>query len=196
MSSIVPTKPAPTPGGEQVGEADDRRPDGAVVADQAGLGLDLVAVEGGGHLLDDGVEVVVVDGVDPAGAEQLLGAQADQRAERVVDVRQPHALLREQGRDRRALGERGEAALVGVGGGAQRALLLVGGRERCGWSTSDRRATGVVRTTRLEVGAAGGADGQGHAGGALAAQQQLELAATEGREQLRRPAATRRSSRP
>ena len=113
----------------------------AVVADQAGLDLDLVAVEGGGDLLDDAVEVVLVDGVDPAGAEQLLGAQPDQAAERVVDVREAHALLGEQGGDRRALGERGEAALVGVGGGAQRALLLVRGRQDAQRSTSGRRAT-------------------------------------------------------
>ena len=49
-------------GGEQVREADDRRPDGAVVADEPGLGLHLLAVEGGGDLLDDAVQVVLVDG--------------------------------------------------------------------------------------------------------------------------------------
>ena len=181
-------------GGEQVGEADDRRPDRAVVADQPGLDLDLAAVEGGGDLLDDAVEVVLVDGVDPAGAEQLLGPPADQGAEGVVDVREAHALLGEQGRDGRALGQRGEAPLVGVGGRAQGALLLVGGRQD---AAGPHPAAGGRRgdDDGLDGGAAGGADRQGHAGGALAAQQQLELAAAEGREQLL-DGQPRRSSRP
>jgi hypothetical protein len=82
-----------------VGEPDDRRPDRAVVTDQAGLRLDLVTVERGRDLLDDAVQVVLVDGVDPAGAQELLGPQAHQGAEGVVDVGQAHALLREQGGD-------------------------------------------------------------------------------------------------
>ena len=93
MSSIVPTKPAPTPGVNRVGEPDDGGPDGAVLAHEPGLRLDLVAVERGRDLLDDAVQVVLVDGVDPAGAQQLLGPQPHEGAERVVDVRQAHALL-------------------------------------------------------------------------------------------------------
>ena len=73
MSSMVPTKPAPTPGVNRWAKRMTVVRTAAVVADQAGLGLDLVAVEGGGDLLDDAVQVVLVDGVDPAGAEQLLG---------------------------------------------------------------------------------------------------------------------------
>ena len=169
--------------GEEVGEADDRRPDGAVVADQAGLGLDLVAVQRGGDLLDDAVQVVLVDGVDPAGAEQLLGAQPDQGAERVVDVRQPHALLGQQRGDRRALGQRGEAPLVGVGGGPQGPLLLVRGGEH---AQGPHPAAGGRRghDGGLEDGAAGGPDRDGHAGGALAPQEQLQLTAAEAGEEV------------
>ena len=170
--------------GEEVGEPDDRGALGAVVAHEPGLDLDLAALEGVGDALDDGVEVVGVHGVDPAGAEQLLGAQPDQRAERVVDVRQPHALLREQRRDRRALGQRGEPALVGVGGGAQRAVLLARGRHDADGPhpAAGRRRRGDGDVQR---GTARGADRQRHARGPLATQQQLELTALEGREEVR-----------
>ena len=43
---------------------------------------------------------------------------------------------------------------------------------------------GVVDDDGLDDGAAGGADREGHAGGALAAQEQLELAAAQAGEQL------------
>jgi hypothetical protein len=75
---------------------------------------------------DDRVQVVGVDRVDPPGAQHLLGPMADEAAEGVVHVRQPHALLGQQRRHRRSLGEGGEAPLVRVGGRVQGTFLLVG----------------------------------------------------------------------
>ncbi len=167
------------PRGEQVGEPDDRRPDGAVLPHQANLGLDLVAVEGGGDLLDDAVQVVLVDGVDPARAEELLGPQTHEAAERVVDVRQAHALLREQGRDGGSLGEGREAPLVRVRGGPQRLVVLVGrGDDAHGPRAATRRRCG--HHDRLEHLAAGGPDRQRHLRCALATQQQLQLPTAQG----------------
>ena len=169
--------------GEQVREADDRRPDVAAVKDEPRRRLGVAALEGVGDLLDHAVEVVGVDGVDPTGAEQLLGAQPDQRAERVVDVRQPHALLGEQRRHRGPLGQRGEPALVGVGGGPQRAFLLVGRRDHAQRPHPATRRRGG-HDQRVHVRAAGGADGHRHADGALAAHEELELPAAEAGEQV------------
>src|SRR5688572_9361498 len=129
MSSIVPTKPAPTPGVNRWAKRMTvvRRVPSSRTS-RAWISTSSPSSAAATCSMTPSRSSSWIVSIQPV-PQELLGPQADQAAEGVVDVGEAHALFGEQGRDRRPLGQGGEPPLMGVRGGPQRALLLVGGRQ-------------------------------------------------------------------
>ena len=184
MSSMVPTKPAPTPGVNRwakrmtvVRTVPSSRTRRAWVStsspSRAAATRSMTPSRSSSWIA-----------VDPAGAEQLLGAAGRpgvQNASLTCASRMPCSESRVGTGERSVSAEKRRSWASAVARSARSCSLAV---ERMRIVHMRPPGDGVVTTTASTVGAAGGADRQGHAGGALAAQQQLELPATEGREEL------------
>ncbi len=103
----------PVPGGPAGGQPHGHPPDLAGGRPQAGVERDAFPGQDGGDGLHDPGPLVVDDVGQPAGPAQLLGGQAEQLGERVVDAGQPRTHVRDDRGHGGTLGEGGEPFLGG-----------------------------------------------------------------------------------